>query len=212
MKDQLTHWNNAHAEGWLREHSTKQTDFAQEVQAQIPADASILELGCGEGNDSVYFSEQGHPVVATDFSDVAVRQNQERYSQDNLTFAVQDTGEPFTFDDGSFDAVYARLALHYFTAEVTQNAFNEIARVLKPGGSLAFMCKSVEDGLYGQGTQIEPDMFERDGHVRHFFSERFARELLHKAGLEVLYVQTGSEKLYDKQSAFIKVFAQKPRA
>jgi len=210
MKDQLTHWNHAHAAGWLNQHSETQTGFAEEVQAAIPAGATILELGCGEGNDSYFFAAQGHKIMATDFSDIVIEQNKTRWQDDRLTFAEQDISQPLEYADESFDVVYARLSLHYFKAEATQQIFREIARVLKVGGLLCFMCKSTEDGIYGKGTEIENDMYELDGHVRHFFSEPFTQQLLSAAGLQAKKVETGKEQIYDRTSAFIKVFAAKP--
>ena len=91
---------------------------------------------------------------------------------------------------------------------MTQQVFAEIARVLKPGGKLYFMCKSTDDRLYGKGDKIERDMFELDGHVRHFFSEAYAKKLL--AGLFTIdTLQTGQEDMYGKVSGFVKVFATK---
>lgn len=209
MKDQLAHWNHAHAEQWLHKHSAKQTAFAEEVDEHLSAHSTILELGCGEGNDSNYFAEQGHAVIATDFSDVVIDQNTKRWVHSGLTFKVQDISQPFLFDDASFDIVYARLSLHYFTNETTKGIFREIARVLKPGGTLYFMCKSVDDHIYGQGEKIEDDMYERDGHVRHFFSKEYAVKLLDQAELKQENIETGEEMIYDRQSAFIKVVAKK---
>ena len=210
MKDQLAHWNTAHAEQWLHKHSAKQTAYAEEVNAQLPAHATILELGCGEGNDSIYFAEQGHTITATDFSDVAIKQNNERWTHPNLAFQVQDIRQPLKFGDASFDSVYARLSLHYFTDDTTKCVFREIARVLKPGGTLYFMCKSTDDHIYGQGDEIEKDMYELNGHVRHFFSKEYALELLDDAKLDQENIETGEEMIYDRQSAFIKVIAKKP--
>lgn len=208
MKDQLAHWNNAHAEQWLHKHSAEKTAYAEEINDQIPANSTILELGCGEGNDSIYFAEQGHMILATDFSDVAIGQNSKRWTHPNLTFKVQDIGQHFQFDDASFDVVYARLSLHYFTDETTKNIFREIARVLRPDGMLCFMCKSTDDHIYGQGEKIENDMYERDGHVRHFFSRKYVLELLDEVKLREESIQTGEEMIYDRQSAFIKVVAR----
>lgn len=86
MKDQLQHWNNAHIEQWLHSHSEHQTKFAEEVNSFISHKSKILELGCGEGNDSIYFAEQGHLVVATDFSNVATEGNRKRWSNPRLQF------------------------------------------------------------------------------------------------------------------------------
>ncbi len=209
MKDQRQHWNNAHQKQWLHAHSQHQTDFAEEVNAVMPKHAKILELGCGEGNDSIYFAEQGHEVVATDFSDIVIEQNEKRYANANLHFAEQDISQTLNYPDDSFDVVYARLSLHYFPDSVTQAIFKEIERVLKPGGMLHFMCKGTNDGIYGKGEKIEPDMYELDGHVRHFFSEDYAAKLAKASGLVDLTVVAGEDMVYDRKSAFIKASARK---
>ena len=110
------------------------------------------------------------------------------------------------FRDRAFDAVYARLSLHYFPDAVTRQMFGEIRRVLRPDGMLAFMCKSTADPLYGEGNQIEPDMFLRDGKVRHFFSEAYARECL-RAGYQIDALWSGPETVYDGPSNVVRVRA-----
>ena len=212
MKDQLAHWNHAHSEQWLHKHSSEETAFAKEVADQLAPNSTILELGCGEGNDSIYFAEIGHNIVATDFSDVAIEQNKERWVNPGLTFSVQDMSQPLQFDDASFDVVYARLSLHYFADKTTREIFHELAHVLKPGGALYFMCKSTDDHIYGQGEKIEADMYELKGHVRHFFSKDYSIALLDEAGLRAENIETGEEQIYDRQSGFIKVMATKPLA
>lgn len=80
-------------------------------------------------------------------------------------------------------------------------------RVLKPGGYVCFMCKSVEDSIYGEGVEIEKDMFEREGHVRHFFSEKYVQDLL-KNRFKIEIIKSDVKKLYERQSSFIKVIAR----
>ena len=107
-----------------------------------------------------------------------------------------------------FAAGYARLSLHYFSDVITRNIFREIHRSLKPDGLLAFLCKSTRDHLYGQGQKIEEDMFIKDGHVRHFFSEDYAKSCLEDK-FKLVKLQTNWENLYGKQSSAITVIAQK---
>lgn len=207
MTDQKQFWNDAHSNAIIAAHSDKQTSFAEDSNKTLPGKAKLLELGCGEGNDSIYFAEQGHDVIATDVAESVISKNNQRYSHPHLRFALQDTSRPLDFPDSSFDAVYARLSLHYFTDATTRKAFAEIARVLRPGGKLCFMCKSTEDRLYGQGRQIEPDMFESD-HIRHFFSEAYAKDLL-QHDFTIERILSGKEDIYGKTSGFIKVVAVK---
>lgn len=208
MNDQKQHWDELHQKGSVDHFSGKPTDFAEEVIKIINPSSKVLELGCGAGNDSIGFSQAGHTVLATDFSEVAVSKNSERFKDiPNLTFEVLDMNEPMSLSDNEFDVVYARLSLHYFTDEVTRKIFSEIHRVLKPNGYLCFICKSTNDPLYGKGTEIEEDMFEHNGHIRHFFSEDYAKSLLeNKFTIEKL--ESGDEKFYGNDTAFVKVIAR----
>lgn len=52
---------------------TGPSDFARWVHDQLPADAPILDLGAGNGRDTLWFLQQGHPVRAQDFSRYALK-------------------------------------------------------------------------------------------------------------------------------------------
>lgn len=208
MKDQKEFWNEALASEDVFASTTTQTDFAEEVIGVIKPNSKILDLGCGLGTDAALFAQAGHTVVATDFSEVAIEKNTQQYKDvDNLKFELLDLSVPFKYEDNTFDVVYARLSLHYFTDVVTRQIFNEIHRVLKPGGYLCFLCKSTNDKIYGEGTKIEEDMYERNGHVRHFFSETYTRSLLDKK-FETVKIEQGDKRIYTRDAAFIKVIAK----
>ena len=73
------------------------------------------------------------------------------------------------------------------------------------------MCKATNDAIFGKGEKLEPDMYELNGHVRHFSSEAYVRSLISEVRLALRYVELGEEILYDRQSAFIRVGAQKDK-
>ena len=208
MRDQRQHWEGIHRREPDHLYGPDPTSFARESAAWFPPASSILELGCGAGRDAAFFASLGHTVCATDFSATAIARNRAQHADvPNLSFLDLDTAEPLPFADGSFDVVYAHLSLHYFGDAVTRRVFGEIHRVLRPAGLLAFVCKSVGDPLYGHGTMIEPDMFEHEGHVRHFFSEAYARSCL-ADGFEVVRLECVDGQHHGRPSAFVKVIAR----
>jgi len=208
VNNQKQHWNELHKKGNIDHYSDKPTDFAEEVIKIIKPSSKILELGCGVGNDSIAFAHAGHLVVATDFSQVAITKNAERFKDTaHLTFKVVDMSNPLDFSSDHFDVVYARLSLHYFTNDVTRRIFNDIYKLLKPNGFLCFVCKSTNDPLYGKGVEVEKDMYENNGHLRHFFSEDYAKSLLGK-NFEIEKIESGNETFYGSESAFVKVIAK----
>lgn len=209
MSNQQSHWNNIHQVGGLRASSEKVSGLATEALEYIKPNGDLLELGCGAGNDAVFLAQNGQRVVATDFAQATVDENKKIHTEtDNLEFRVLDIKALDTLEDSSFDTIYARLSLHYFTDEETRKIFETIYRKLRPNGKIIFICKSTEDPLYGQGEQIEQDMFNLNGHIRHFFSEGYVKSLLGNSFKE-LKIESVKEDLYGHPSAYIKVIAER---
>lgn len=211
MKNQQQLWNDLHVKRRLSKYSQAATSFANEIISLIPPASRILDIGCGIGNDSSYFATHGFTVVGTDFSEVVIRDNKDTFKHiPNLSFEILDTGKiPYPFEDHAFDVVYARLALHYFTDDMTRKVFEEIRRILKPGGYFCFTCKSTADVLYGKGEKIEDTMYEFEGHVRHFFSEEYTKELLQHQ-FDIVIMESKKENVYGREnSAYIQVVARK---
>ena len=209
MDDQRTMWNDKHATNGGSEYTEVINDFAKQVGAQLASGQRLLELGCGGGCDAEYFASLGVQVTATDFSDIAIAQNQARVSSGNPVFAVLDISQTLPYDSASFDAVYAHWSLHYYNQDDTAKIFAEIARVLKPGGMLYFACKSDKDPLYGKGDEIQPGVFQLDGHIRHFFSMEYTKRLVAEH-FEIVKAEdvTGGD-YWDMPSAFIRCWAKK---
>ena len=207
MNDQKKFWDKMHHDGEASHYSNTPTEFAEEVMQIIKPSSKMLELGCGVGNDSVAFAKRGYTILATDFSDVAIQKNSERCKDiSGLTFETLDISQEFRLSDNEYDVVYARLSLHYFTNVTTKKIFSEIKRVLKPDGYICFLCKSIDDPLYGKGIEIEKDMYEFEGHVRHFFSEEYIKTLL-KENFRIEKIESGDDTFYGSDSAYIKVIA-----
>jgi SAM-dependent methyltransferase len=208
MNDQRRYWNAIHERHLAGRRESDPAPLARECASLLPPRSVLLELGCGAGHDAAFFARSGHTVCATDFSAVALGANRDRDRDlQRLHFVVLDSGWPLPFAGGVFDAVYAHLSLHYFPDDATRALFRETWRVLRHGGLLGFICKSVEDPLYGQGRTIEPDMFEHEGHVRHFFSAAYAMSCLGPR-FEAILVESGPDRVFGTPSAFVKVIAR----
>lgn len=144
---------------------------------------TVLELGCGTGNDAARLAQEGYSVTAVDLSGVAIALAQERYGG-FATFAVADIASPLPFPASSFDAVMSNVALHRFSDGVTRAIFSEVARVVSGDGLFLFHVNAVEDReLRAKWRPVAKDfgndvVLEESGQTMHFFSEPYLRELL----------------------------------
>jgi ubiquinone/menaquinone biosynthesis C-methylase UbiE len=184
------------------------TDFAKEVQELIPQNSKLLELGCGHGQDALFFAEQGHEVAATDFSEKTIQANKQTHKHPKLDFGVLDISRPLPFGNEAIDVVYASFSLQYFPDSTTKNIFTELARVLKSGGFLCFICKSTKDFYYGKGIELEKDMYDFNGQIRHFFSEAYTKECLGD-DFTIASLESGEKHFYSYPAGFVKAIATK---
>ncbi len=156
---------------WLQEHA----DILQ-------PGCTVLELGCGSGEDTRELIEMGLNVVALDQSLNQLRRTRRRAPEARLVRCDMRTGLPFA--DGSFDLVVSSLAIHYFDWTTTRRIVGEVARVLRAGGWFLCRVNRVGDAHfdYGRGPEIEPEFFEvRPGHQKRFFSEASLRMAIEPA-------------------------------
>ena len=71
----------------------------------------ILELGCGQGRDTIFFACKGIEVVAIDSSKVAIDVLSKITREKNLpiTPMIHNPSEGIPFTDSYFDAVYSHM-------------------------------------------------------------------------------------------------------
>jgi SAM-dependent methyltransferase len=162
---------------------------------------TILELGCGTGNDAARLADAGYSVTAADLSGEAVDQARARHGS-RARFVVADITQRLPFPDEGFDAVMSNVAMHMFPDGVTRAVFAEVARVVRLGGLFLFHVNALEDRPLRarslRARELEPDyVVEESGQTMHFFSEAYLRELLagwrelHLASVQLPHRETG---------------------
>jgi SAM-dependent methyltransferase len=129
---------------------------------------TLLELGAGTGQDSVFFADAGLRVVAVDLSPEMVARCRakgiEAYERDFLRLG---------FEPATFDAVYAMNCLVHVPNADLPAVLRAVRDVLTPGG-LFYL------GLWG-GRPHEGTI-EQDQHVpKRFFASRTDKEIFEYA-------------------------------
>jgi SAM-dependent methyltransferase len=100
------------------------------------AELDVLDFGCGWGGETLWLAQRARTACGVDVDQNAIAQARRALaasSQRNCAFAWSPDGH-LPFNDASFDAVLSTDTFeHVMDIDL---AFSEIARVLKPGGSL----------------------------------------------------------------------------
>ena len=184
------------------------TDFAKKSFSLIKNNnfRTLLDRGCGDGKDSIYFAQKGLSVTAVDFSSKAIEILKSECKKRNIISikpVIADI-EKIDFDLNSFDIIFANLSLHYFSDESTTSIFTNLYKILKTGGYLFINCKSVHDSLFGQGKKIEKDFFIIDDKPIHLFSIDYLKDKLSK--FKVISLKETSSDLKTMEKGVVKSF------
>jgi SAM-dependent methyltransferase len=202
--DPRIYWEKAHLKYSQADWIFRPTIFATQVVKYLPKTGRLLDLGAGQGQDSLYFADRGYRVVATDFSEFALS----RITDSRIQKQLVDLSHPLPFSPGSFDVVYSHLALHYFNLKRTQNLFDEIYQILKPNGIFATLTNTVADPEITEATLLEPDFYESGGIYKHYFSVDSMARLTHK--FNILLLDGHGQTYKDKINTLIRFVGRKP--
>jgi ubiquinone/menaquinone biosynthesis C-methylase UbiE len=122
--------------------------LAKQLVSELPHDKinKILEIGVGNGRDSIFFAQEGNDVTGIDIAEGAIKlakENAEKAGVSDVNF-VLGKAEELGFGDESFDAVYSLSVLH---STILPESLAEISRVLKPEGkAIIYLYEMTESG------------------------------------------------------------------
>jgi len=141
---------------------------------KLESKTSLLELGGGQGRDTLFFASNGVHVTMLDYSQIAVDTVDGKAQASGLgelvTAIRHDVREPLPFADHRFDAAYSHMlyCMPITNAEVERLSL-EILRVLKPGGLNIFTVRHTGDPHFGTGIHRGEEMYEVGGFIVNFF-------------------------------------------
>ncbi len=106
--------------------------FLSENYGYIPLASKVLDVGMGEGRNTVFLARKGYNVTGVDISAIAVRKARRLAGEHGIRInAVVSSMEDFKGENNSFDAI---LVFYY-----VDRALNEkLVKWLKPGGILIY--------------------------------------------------------------------------
>lgn len=156
----------------------------------------ILELGCGQGRDTLFFAANSFQVDATDYAESAIQVIHEKAQAAGLSQSItahqHDVRHPLPFEAGSFDACYSHmLYCMALTTSELEFLFMEVRRVLRPEGLNIYTVRHTRDPHYGTGIHRGEDMYEVGGFIVHFFSREKVEQLAE--GYEIVSVHEFEE-------------------
>ena len=157
----------------------------------LTAGDRLLDLGCGAGRHAFEALRRGARVVAFDYDEgelkdvaamAAAMGADGQVPAEGHAACVRGDATSLPYPDASFDRVIAAEVLEHITAD--EAALAELARVLRPGGTMAVTVPAwLAEKLCWALSEEYHAPFVEGGHVR-IYTESGLRSKLRKAGLQ----------------------------
>ena len=174
-KELISFWNKYYKD---RDETLPRSDFAEFTMRYLKKEKSLIDIGCGDGRDSVFFSKQNIFTTGVDFSTLAIKKNKELKNA-YLKFELLNLNEIQSYRR-NFNYAYCRFLFHAINEDIEDNLFVWFKQNIK---DMVFIETRVEEELT---LNTEQDHFRR-----HFKEEDFLKKILN-LGYKILYSETSN--------------------
>lgn len=166
-----------------REYFEKYDEFRYKTEGHILEELDaidfqnkkVLEIGLGQGADSMQIVKRGARYNGIDLTPESVRRVKQRFEISEIPYesVIEGSATNIPFDANTFDIVYSHGVIHH--SPHIQQIVEEIRRVLKPGGEAVIM-------LYHKNS----------------FNYHVSIKLMRRMGLFVLWLMPFTVKILSK--------------
>lgn len=180
-------------------------------------DLQVLSVGISTGGVAEIRMAEANPkrhIVATTIdkegATFAQKYIAEKHLENQIEAKIEDVAEPSPYPNATFDYIYARLVLHYLPKDKLRKALAELYRVLKPGGKLFVVVRSIKcpdatcrEANFDPGTNLTTSCILTDeqtgktrSYSRYFHTEESIGQYVAEAGFDITYTKAYDEHLY----------------
>ena len=139
---------------------TGPSSLARDVARRLGPRARVLDLGCGEGRDSVFLAERGHSVVGLELSIDGLRKAARLAADRGVRVTWVCAALPAVPLSGPFDLVFSCGSIHYVASADRPRLFQELGALTRPGG------------YHAHAVFTARRVYREKGEVVHYFTPR----------------------------------------
>lgn len=198
--DDKEYWNKYYEKN---SNPTQPSTFAEFIIPYLKENKLLIELGCGNGRDSIYFSKK-IKVIGIDQVNNEINYLNEKFKNENIEFLVDDftdlknaTGYNKEVLRKNIDYIYSRFTFHSINENKEDNTLDWIESSLSKDGMFFLEARSIKDPMFKKGENLsETENFTT--HYRRYMDLDKISSKLESRNFEIIF------KIEDKDLAVHK--------
>lgn len=192
------------AEDWNQDHlnDTWWKAHIDDLITQLPLGGTVLDVGCGAGHKSLYFSERGFKVKGIDFSEKMIEIAKRQVL--SADFEVRDMYDLDAISE-TFDCVFVCASLLHIPKKDVPGILRACRQRLAENGILFIAVKEQWEGQSDERVETEDDYGYQYRRFFSYFTLPQLERLLSDADMKVVQ----SDITTAGNTRWIRVFAKK---
>ncbi len=165
--DDKEYWNEYYKKN---SEPTPHSTFAEFILPYIENNKLLVELGCGNGRDSIYLSKKVN-VIGIDQINDEISYLNENFKNENMEFLTDDftnlrnaVGYNKEILSKNIDYVYSRFTFHSIDENKENNTLKWIESILPQGGMFFLEARSIKDPMFKKGKNLS----ENENFTNHY--------------------------------------------
>lgn len=169
----------------VRRRDSADIRLLSELIDRLPANAQVLDAGCGAGVPVTQILSERFMVTGVDFAEAQIELALRNLR--DATILCEDITR-LAFRENTFDAITSYYAIIHIPREEHPSLLSNFHRMLKPGG-LALLCLGAEHLI----DDVDENYLGARMYWSHYDSETYLR-LLHEIGFEIIWSKIVSDE------------------
>ena len=194
---------------------TKASSFAEFILPKLDENKNLIELGCGNGRDSIYFSQNNINVIAVDQVQEEINYLNENHYSENITFVCDDftdlgNTKKDLIKSTDFDYIYSRFTFHSINEKKEDKTLDWITDNIKVGGYFLLEARSINDPMFKQGKNLsESENFTT--HYRRYMNLDTIIKKLESRNFKIIFkIEDNDLAVYKDDNPYvIRIIAEK---
>lgn len=204
----FTYWNNYYNKNLAPKEPSP---FAKEVLSKLEKDKKLIELGCGNGRDSIYFADNGINVTVIDQCETSIENLRKSTNKETLKFYSDNFIDSNLLKKNKYDYVYSRFTMHSISEIQQEESLINAYKSLNDNGVLFIEVRSIKDNIFGMGVEVERNAYIYNDHYRRFIVKEEILDKLIEIGFKIKFADenNGYAKYKNDDPVVIRVIAEK---